>query len=84
MYRYRPRANGHFFRGLAIVADGFGPGYPQTFINGMTMAAENGPNAPILPNIARHFSVIAAVDPSKALETIQNTICALPAPLYAA
>ena len=79
-----PRANGHFFRGLAIVADGFGPGYPQTFINGMTMAAENGPNSPMLPNIARHFSILSAVDPSKALETIQNTICGLPAPLYAA
>lgn len=79
-----PRANGHFFRGLAIVADGFGPGYPQTFINGMTMAAENGPNAPILPNIARHFSVLSAVDPSKSLELVQNIIGGMPGPLMAA
>jgi hypothetical protein len=72
------RANALLFQGLAIVADGFGPGFPQTFINGFAMVAENGPYTPILPGFAKQLSQIGHIDPSQALKTLQSTVAALP------
>jgi hypothetical protein len=75
------RANALFFQGFAIVADGFGPGYPQTFINGVAMASENGPYTPILPGFAAQLAKIGNVNPMQAVEMLQNTIANLPGPV---
>ena len=77
------RANALFFQGMSIVADGFGPGYPQTFINGLAMEMENGPYAPILPGFAKQLSVLGRVDPLKSLSAIQNAVGTLPGPVQA-
>lgn len=77
------RANSLFFQGMAIIADGFGPGYPQTFINGLAMHLENGPFTPILPGFAKQLHSLGHVDPLKSLSAIQNAVGTLPAPVQA-
>lgn len=75
------RANALLFQGLAIVADGFGPGLPQTFINGFALAAENGPYSPILPGFAKQLERLGHADPMRLL---RGAMGALPAPVHAA
>lgn len=78
------RANALLFQGFAIVADGFGPGFPQTFINGFALAAENGPYTPILPGFAKQLAQMGHISPSQALKGLQGAIAGLPGPVQAA
>ena len=43
------RCNTLFWQAFTIIADSFGPGAPQTFINGVAVAGENGGWAALLP-----------------------------------
>ena len=74
----------HFWNALAIGADGFGPGVPQTFVNGVAMAGENGGWAAMLPGMVNSLSAISKQDATNALATLQNTVMALPTPVQAA
>ncbi len=73
------RLNALFFQSFAIVADAFGPGTPQTFINGLAMAGENSAFMPLLPGIARQMAQIGSIDPLQGLKSIQNSMGMLPA-----
>lgn len=78
------KCNFHFWNALAIVADGFGPGVPQTFVNGVAMAGENGGWAAMLPGMVDSLSAISKQDATQALTTLQGTVLALPLPAAAA
>jgi hypothetical protein len=75
------RSNTLFWQIFAIVADSFGPGAPQTFINGMAIAGENGGWAAMMPGMAKSFSSVGDMDISKASDVISSTIATLPAPV---
>ena len=72
------RLNALFFQSFAIVADAFGPGMPQTFINGLAMAGENSAFVAMLPGIARQMAQLGNVDPLQGLKNIQNSMGTLP------
>lgn len=76
------RLNSLFFQSFAIVADAFGPGTPQTFINGMAMAGENGAfpqlTAALMTGFAKQITGLGTVDPLEGLKNIQNSMGTLP------
>ena len=66
---------------IAIIADSFGPGAPQTFMNGVAITGENGGWAAMIPGMASYFSAISDIDVSKATEVISTTVATLPGPV---
>jgi len=75
------RANTLFWQTVAIIADSFGPGAPQTFMNGVAIAGDNGGWAAMLPGMAKQFSAISEMDVAKAQDVISSTIATLPSPV---
>lgn len=78
------RCNTLFWQAFVIVADSFGPGYPQTFINGMAVAGENGGWAALLPGMAAQLTSVSKMSPTEAMDVLSNTVITLPAPIAAA
>lgn len=78
------RCNTLFWMAFNIIADSFGPGVPQTFINGAVVIAENGQGVAMLPSVSAGIAKAGEVDPAKIPELIGNTIAALPSPIYMA
>ena len=75
------RSHALFWQTFAIVADSFGPGAPQTFMNGVAVAGENGGWSAMLPGMAKRFSAVSEMDVSKASEVVSSTIATLPGPV---
>ena len=69
--------NSNFWQSFAIIANAFGPGPPQTFINGMTMFADSQWTI-IRPRLVSSFLTIGNIDASNAINVIQNSIAGLP------
>ena len=75
------RSNTLFWQIFAIIADSFGPGAPQTFINGIAIAGENGGWAAMMPGMAKSFSAVSDIDTAKASGVISSTVATLPGPV---
>jgi hypothetical protein len=78
------RCNTHFWMIFNIVADSFGPGAPQTFMNGATVLAENGQGIAMLPGFASAAASAGGTDPGKIPDLLSKSIATLPAPIQAA
>jgi len=78
------RCNTLFWMTFNIIADSFGPGTPQTFINGAVVVAENGGAVAMLPGVASSLSNAGEVDPAKITEVLSQSLSALPTPIQSA
>ena len=78
------RCNTLFWQAFTIIADSFGPGAPQTFINGVAVAGENGGWAALLPGMAAQLTSVSKMSPTDAMHVLSNTVITLPAPVAAA
>jgi len=78
------RCNTLFWMAFDIVADSFGPGAPQTFINGATTLAENSDAVAMLPGVSPGLVKAGYVDPAKISSLLLMSVSALPIPIQAA
>lgn len=77
------RCNSLFWMALNIIADSFGPGTPQTFINGAAVVGENGNGVAMLPFLSSSLAKAGEVDPAKITSLLANSLSGLPAPIQA-
>lgn len=73
------RANALFWQSFSIIADQFGPGTPQSFINGAVAAAEN--RLTYLPYVAGGLDGIGNVKVSEVPALLADSIAGLPSPI---
>lgn len=79
------RCNSLFWMTFSIVADAFGPGLPQTFMNGVVTMGENGNALAMLPGVASGLSKVGQTEPvGRVTELLSQTIAGLPSAVHAA
>lgn len=78
------RCNTLFWMAFDIVADSFGPGTPQNFINAASTIAENSDAIAMLPGVASSLSFAGRVDPAAISSMLMKNVANMPIPIHAA
>jgi len=82
MFNSLYRFNTLFWLSISIVADSFGPGTPQTFLNGLAQVGEN--QVPQSPGPMKYVHYLGMVDTMSSMNVMAKTLFTLPAPIQAA
>lgn len=77
------RFNALFWQTFAIIANGFGPGAPQTFLNGAAMVGQTQ-YVVVQSKMISSLLTIGSIEPANALTVLQSTVGNMPVAVGAA